>query len=67
MWLLRQLCSLIDHRGPGLDYLMDVTGSFVVSDCKRCGTVIITALDKDVTKEDYEAVLDRWFVEWSHD
>ena len=43
---------------------MDVTGEFVVRDCGRCATVIITSMIDGHQKEDYEAVLDRWLTDW---
>ena len=60
--ILRWLCGLIDHRGA--DWEMDVTGEFVVRDCGRCATVIITSMIDGHQKEDYEAVLDRWLTDW---
>ena len=43
---------------------MDVTGEFLVQNCLQCGTVIIRDLISGHTQRDYEAVLDRWLVDW---
>ncbi len=63
--MIRYLCGLFNH--PGAHWSMDVTGEFVVSDCDRCQTVIIKSMVDGHQKEDFEAVLDRWFVDWRHD
>ncbi len=60
--LVRWVCGLFHHRSA--QWLMDVTGEFGVRDCTRCGTVIIQSLFEGHSEEDYEHVLDRWFVDW---
>ncbi len=55
------LCVRFDH--PGALLLMDESGEFVVRDCPRCG-ILIRSLVDDHTQEDFERVLDRWFVDW---
>lgn len=39
-------------------------GEFGCTDCARCETVIIRSMVEGHTQADYEAVLDRWFVDW---
>jgi hypothetical protein len=60
MRLLRWLCEALGH--PGSAWLSDVTNEFVIQDCVRCRTVVITALSDDNIQEDYEEVLDRWLM-----
>jgi hypothetical protein len=61
MWLLRSLCALIDHAGPGKDIAMD--GDFAVMTCHRCRTVNITAIDGvEHDQWEYEEVLGRWML-----
>jgi hypothetical protein len=59
--LLRVLCGLIDHRGPGLILMIDESGEFEIMECERCRTVTVRdLLDEGHTLDDFEAVLDRW-------
>ena len=63
LWLLRQLCSMIDHRGPALNYAMDEGGNWMISDCRRCRTVTFTAIHNDQPMEPavIADMLDEWF------
>ena len=63
LWLLRQLCSRIGHRGPALSYAIDETGTFMFFDCGRCRTVIIETIDHDQPMENYKAALIEWLDE----
>ncbi len=63
--MIRFLCTLLKH--PGASWVMDVSGEFVVSDCAICRTVIFKSMIEGHEKEDYERLLDRWFVDWKHD
>ena len=63
--LLRFFCERFKH--PIAKWSMDVSGEFVVSDCTLCKTVIIQSMIEDHEQDDYERVLDRWFVDWKHD
>ena len=58
--MIRFLCGFFKH--PGAELSMD--GEFGCLDCGRCGTVIIRSMVEGHTQADYEAVLDRWFVDW---
>ena len=60
-WLLRLLCSMINHRGPALDYAMDESGEWMIFDCRRCQTVVFKAMHNDVEMKNYQVVLDRYF------
>ncbi len=43
---------------------MDEYGEFLVQDCLSCQTIVIRDLVGEHSKEDYEAVLDRWLIDW---
>jgi len=60
--MIRYLCGLFGHRKA--NWLLDESGEFVVRDCTRCGTVIFQSLFEGHDQEDYEALLDRWFIDW---
>ena len=43
---------------------MDEGGEFLIEDCSSCRSFIIRDLVGGHDRADYEAVLDRWLVDW---
>ena len=58
MSVLRTMCALISHQGPGKHIVME--GDFAIIICDRCDTIEVDVLQGEHTNAEIEAVLEQW-------